>query len=342
MLEVIPTPAAASTSEKQGLASPFLKWVGGKRQLLSELKAHMPPALAQGKITRYIEPFLGGGALFFHLLQHYPIKEAHLSDQNPDLMLTYRIVRDQIDALIEKLYLYQEKYEAAQPEAQYDLFMTLRHAFNQAKEAHLDHRNTNESAIEQAARFIFLNKTCYNGLFRTNQRGFFNTPFGKYTKPTICDETNLRAASALLQRAKLRCASYSTCEAYIEDRNTFVYFDPPYRPLSHTSAFTTYTGQSFTDRDQQKLAAFFTGIHKEKKAYLMLSNSDPTYTNPQDMFFETLYSDFHRHRVMAKRAINCKGNKRGKIPELLITNYKPHSHVLQPNYNMSFHKYSNC
>ncbi|HXF64608.1 MAG TPA: DNA adenine methylase [Caldilineaceae bacterium] len=303
----------------EGVARPFLKWAGGKSQLLAQLAAHYPPGLAAGEIERYVEPFLGGGAVFLEIAQHYPVRSALLSDANPELVLVYRVVQQDVEGLIERLERLAHAYlEAGEPERQ-ALYYRIRARYNEQRRS-VDFSRYSAAWVERAALMLFLNKTCYNGLFRVNRQGAFNVPFGRYKQPTICDATNLRAVARLLQRAKLQVAPYTACEAEVDDR-TFVYFDPPYRPISPTSSFTAYSCDKFDDADQEALAAFFARLHDRTGAKLMLSNSDPANVDPDDDFFTRLYSRFHIHRVWANRMINTQADKRGKISELLITNY---------------------
>ena len=300
-------------------AKPFLKWAGGKSQLLPQFEAHFPPELAAGKISRYIEPFLGGGALFLSIAQRYAIQQAYLTDINPELVLVYRVVqRDPLD-LIAQLEQHQQAYDASDEEERSRYFYAIRDQYN-AQRAEIDFNCYASAWVTRAARMIFLNKTCFNGLFRVNAKGEFNVPFGRYKNPTICDPENLRRVSALLQNAELQVAPFTACEQWVTP-DTFVYFDPPYRPISPTSSFTSYSRDRFDDAAQIALAEFFAHLHKQSGAKLMLSNSDPSPINPDDDFFELIYQDFKIHRVWASRMINSQADKRGKISELLITNY---------------------
>jgi len=300
-------------------ARPFLKWAGGKSQLLAQLENYYPSDLRAGRIRRYVEPFLGGGAVFFAIAQRYPIESAYLSDINPDLVLTWQVVQQRPADLLDILERYQRAYNQTPEERRGHLFLTMRDAFNKGRP---DINTAKRSAdwIRRAAQLIFLNKTCFNGLFRLNSKGEFNVPFGKYKTAVICDAANLMAASHALQKAEIRQADYTECWPRVNE-STFVYFDPPYRPLSRTASFTTYTGGGFSDAEQIRLAQFFRRLDREKNARLMLSNSDPTNENPDDSFFERIYPGYNVFRVSAGRAINSNGEKRGKISELLITNY---------------------
>jgi DNA adenine methylase len=301
-------------------AKPFIKWVGGKTQLLEQFENYYPNELKQGSIKNYIEPFLGGGALFFALSQRYKIENAYLSDLNKDLVLTYQVIQQRHNDLLDFLEQYQKNYDQTEQEKRNDLFLAVRKHFN-LQRFEINYKKLSDNWISRAAQFIFLNKTCFNGLFRLNLKGEFNVPYGKYKTAMIFDEANILAVTKKLQNAEIQQANYSSCFDSV-DENTFVYFDPPYRPISQTASFTTYTGATFKDKEQIQLAHFFQKLDKEKGAKLMLSNSDPTHENPEDDFFEKAFSGYNIFKVSANRAINCNGTKRGKINELLITNYK--------------------
>lgn len=301
---------------------PFIKWAGGKSQLLGQFARYYPEELRSGAITRYVEPFLGGGAVFLDLLQRYDISEARLFDINPELILVYKVVKREPDALITLLTNYSEAYFAHAESDRAAFYYDIRDAYN-AQLPEIDFDVFTDAWITRAAYMIFLNKTCFNGLYRVNSRGHFNVPFGKYKRPTIVDGDNLLQVSSLLQRAELFVGRFQASEPHINDRS-FVYFDPPYRPLSTTANFTSYSKNKFDDDDQTALANFFAKLASTTNAKLMLSNSDPKNTNPDDLFFDELYQPFHRHTVFANRMINSKANGRGKISELLVTNYDQH------------------
>ena len=305
-------------------AKPFLKWAGGKGQLLTQFEQLYPRALHKRQITNYVEPFIGGGAVFFDLMQRFNFKKAYISDINVDLISTYQVVQNRVEALIHSLRDYQNTYNQLNEEKRLELFLSVREQFNQR---HLG----NSSPIEIASQLIFLNKTCFNGLFRLNSKGGFNVPFGKYTNPAILQEANLRLVSKVLENVEIKAANYDACFDKIDD-NTLVYFDPPYRPLSKTASFTSYAGNEFGDKEQKQLAAFFKRLHREKNAKVMLSNSDPKNENILDDFFENIYQDFDIHRVQASRAINSNADKRGEINEIFVTNYQVESALLQLNF----------
>jgi len=294
-------------------AKPFLKWAGGKGQLLSQLSEHLPERISREPFT-YIEPFVGGGAMLFYMLQHFGnIKKAVINDINEDLILTYRTVKDDVEALISKLAKIEEDYFAiVEQDKRSQLFYEIREQYNQH----------DGNAIERVSQLIFLNKTCFNGLFRVNKRGQFNVPFGKYASPTICNAEVLRADSQLLQSAQVEICQgdYAQILRHI-DGLTFVYLDPPYRPLDATSSFTAYAKGDFNDDDQRALAAFCHQL-SDAGCYWMESNADCSAKNPEDTFFEELYKDFRIERVYASRFINANPEKRGKLTELLIKNYE--------------------
>lgn len=300
-------------------AKPFLKWAGGKTQLLAELSSRLPDDIKKKRlIESYIEPFLGGGALFFYLRKHYEIRDAYLLDLNRELILTYKVVQEDPDSLISYLNELEEKYRSSDKEGRRKLFYQIRTLYNkQMKE--INHNDYSLKWVERAGQLIFLNKTCYNGLFRQNKKGEFNVPHGRYKNPTICDVQNLREVSLALQGVKLIQADFLQAKSFVQ-RKSFVYFDPPYRPLSATSNFTSYAKEDFDDADQIRLANLFIDLDKAG-ASLMLSNSDPKNSDEIDNFFDELYGGFSIERVLANRNINRDGKGRGKVTELIIRNY---------------------
>ena len=300
-------------------AKPFLKWAGGKTQLLAELSSRLPDDIKKKRlIESYIEPFLGGGAFFFYLRKHYEIRDAYLLDLNRELILTYKVVQEDPDSLISYLNELEEKYRSSDKEGRRKLFYQIRTLYNkQMKE--INHNDYSLKWVERAGQLIFLNKTCYNGLFRQNKKGEFNVPHGRYKNPTICDVQNLREVSLALQGVKLIQADFLQAKSFVQ-RKSFVYFDPPYRPLSATSNFTSYAKEDFDDADQIRLANFFSDLDKAG-ASLMLSNSDPKNSDETDNFFDELYGGFSIERVLANRNINRDGKGRGKVTELIIRNY---------------------
>lgn len=300
-------------SESKGKSvKPFLKWAGGKGQLLKEIERYYP--FMDGRITKYAEPFVGGGAVLFDILSKYDLEEIYISDISAELMNTYRIIRDDIDALIEMLYTLQNAYIPLDTEKRKAYYMQKRDRFNDLTIG--ENKTTN---IEKAALMIFLNKTCFNGLYRVNRKGKFNVPMGAYKNPMVCDESNLRAVSEKLQRVTIVCGDYKEAADFI-DENTFVYFDPPYRPLTDTASFTAYTEDLFNDQKQIELAEFVDAMHK-KGAKVVVSNSDPKNANPEDDFFDDIYATHKIKRIEATRMINSNSEARGKIKELLISNF---------------------
>lgn len=300
------------------IAKPFLKWAGGKSQLLEQLAKYFPPELKNGSLKNYYEPFLGGGAVFFYIAQNYPIKKAYLSDINEDLILTFSVVQQNVFELIEELSSLKKEYFKRNDRDKEKYFYEIRELYNIEK-IKIDFNKYNHAWIPRAAKLIFLNKTCFNGLFRLNRKGEFNVPFGRYKNPRILDQENLISASRVLKIAEIFLTDFENIKNKIKN-DFFIYFDPPYRPISLTSRFTSYSKFDFTDADQQRLALFYNELGKNGNK-LMLSNSDPKNENPSDHFFEKLYDRFKIIRVQANRMINCNGDKRGKINELLILNY---------------------
>jgi DNA adenine methylase len=300
------------------LARPFLKWAGGKSQLLEQFQPHFPPALKNGGIARYVEPFIGGGAVFFHVAQRCDVREFIISDVNPEVVLCYRTVREAVEPLIATLNAFQREYDALDAVARERMFYDVRARLNQSR-APLEFERVGDAWIERAAHLLFLNRTCFNGLFRLNAKGEFNVPFGKYANPRVCDAENLRAASEVLQKAEIRCVDFERC-ADAAGPDAFFYLDPPYRPLNQTSSFTSYASGDFGDEEQVRLAAFCRRLDAAG-AKFMVSNSDPKNENPQDDFFEKLYEGFALARVSAARAINAQGGGRGVVSEIVVKNY---------------------
>lgn len=300
---------AVKTSE---IARPFVKWAGGKGQLLGTLKNNLPKDLGT-KITKYAEPFVGGGALLFSLLNEYFFEEVYICDNNKELINTYSVIRDRCDELIRMLAYMQDKYNACPDnEEKQEYYYQQRDRYNALT-------LNDDTRIEKAALFIFINKTCFNGLYRVNRKGCYNVPFGKHSTPTICDTENLLKISEAIQNVTMRSCDYHDVLNFA-DENTFVYIDPPYRPLNATSGFTSYTEEHFNDQNQIELADMYKEL-SYMGAKIMLSNSDPHNVDENDNFFDELYSDFTILRVEATRVINSRASSRGKIKELLIKNY---------------------
>jgi DNA adenine methylase len=273
-------------------AAPFVKWAGGKTQLLHRLDAHIP------QFSRYFEPFLGGGALFFHLASRLEFG-AHLSDANRDLVNACNVVKNDVEELMALLEGHEGNYRKAPAQYYYQLRSTQP-----------------DSSLEAAARFIALNKTCYNGLYRVNKSGTFNVPIGRYKNPTICDRNQLYNASAALNRSDAQIVASDYRQALRKTREgDFVYLDPPFNPLSKTANFVDYTKRGFGEQDQASLAQVFRELDR-KGCRVLLSNSDTLLTRE-------LYSGFEQRKVRVLRAISCKGSERTGYRELLVRNYAP-------------------
>ncbi|MDD2376797.1 MAG: DNA adenine methylase [Clostridia bacterium] len=294
---------------------PFIKWVGGKSGLIKDIDSKLPIEFKSGNIKKYIEPFVGGGAMLFHVLENYDIKSIYIHDTNKELINTYEVVKNNVNELIKKLNIFQEEYMLTDMEDRVNYFYNKRKEYNKGIENGYEERK-----VEQASLFIFLNKTCFNGLYRVNSKGLFNVPTGKYKNPNICDRENLLNVSEALQKVIIEHSDYKECAKNVTN-NSFVYFDPPYRPISKTSAFVSYSKDDFNDEHQKELASFYNSLDM-KGAYLMLSNSNPKVINKEDIFFEEIYEGYNLNEVYAKRFINSDATKRGAISELLITNYE--------------------
>ncbi len=292
-------------------AKPFVKWVGGKSQLLEQLDSHLPVDFENWQDVTYIEPFVGGGAMLFYMLQHYQnINRAIINDVNQDLIMCYQTVRDCPNELIESLLDIQNAYLSLQTEEdRKNYFLLIRDRYN---EKNLD-------SIENTTYFFFLNRTCFNGLYRVNKKGLFNVPFGKYSNPTICDVDTILADSELLKRVEILTGDFEYTFPYAIG-NTLFYFDPPYRPLSETSSFTDYSKDSFNDDAQIRLKKFCDRINDGGFKFL-LSNSDCKLEKEEESFFDDLFEAYHIDRVWATRNINSNPLKRGKLTEILVRNY---------------------
>ncbi|AIM15132.1 Type II DNA methyltransferase M1.BstXII [Bacillus sp. X1(2014)] len=330
------------------IAKPFLKWAGGKTQLLSEIEKRLP----QDELKCYFEPFVGSGAVVLHLAQKLKtLEKIYINDRNPELILVWNVVKYFVDDLIEELKNHQEEY--SDEEKRKSIYNSKRKLFNDGisgldevnfYDFKLNNQQIIKYCIERAGLFIFLNKTCFNGLYRVNKKGQFNVPKGNYKNPKILDEKNLRAVSRILNYQMPEFIImppsdykiiYDEIQKLINNgykANEFlVYFDPPYLPISTSSSFTSYSKFDFTKNDQVELASFFKTLDL-MNIHVMLSNSDPTNVNKDDLFFDNLYSDFAEKidekgikrvgRVLANRNINSKGTGRGKITEILVTNSK--------------------
>ncbi|MDJ0731539.1 MAG: DNA adenine methylase [Crocosphaera sp.] len=297
--------------------SPVLKWAGGKTQLLPEIKKQYPQQLQQGKIKNYIEPFFGGGAVFFDIYSNFKIKKAYLFDKNTELIILYKVIQNDVNDLVEQLSILESQYLSLETEKRKELYYQVRNDYN-TFDKQTDANNYTQEWIKRAAYTIFLNKTCFNGLYRVNSKGYFNVPIGRYKNPKILNENNLIAVSQSFQIAEIKHTDFAEVLSYA-DESTFIYYDPPYRPISETANFNAYSSLEFNDDEQRKLRDVFVKASKQG-ALQMLSNSDPT-NYVDDPFFDELYQDFNISRILASRMINSKGSKRGKIREILVTNY---------------------
>lgn len=295
-----------------GNAVPILKWAGGKTQLLPVINQNYPKALLNGEIKTYIEPFFGGGSVFFDILSKSHIEKAYLVDTNPDLIQLYRTIQTKVEPLANILAKLEQEYLSLEFDGQEKMFYQVRDKFNE----HPIH--SAEPDVERAAQTIFLNRTCFNGLFRVNSKGKFNVPFGKHKNPTILFKNKLLAVSRAFQIAEIILGDFEVVSPYA-NQNSFVYFDPPYRPISVTSHFKSYSKEAFGDEAQTRLSHFYRELDR-RGVKIMLSNSDPT-NHVEDPFFDELYHGFNIQRVAAKRMINSKSAGRGAVRELLITNY---------------------
>lgn len=289
---------------------PFVKWVGGKTQLLNEIEARIPADFNTNDNITYIEPFVGGGAVLFWILQKYPnIKHAIINDVNPKLITTYQTIKDNVEDLIKELHSIEQEYLPMKYEDRKVYYLAKRDLFNSEL----------ATQLQIASLFIFLNRTCFNGLYRVNSKGMFNVPFGRYNHPTICDEYTLRQDSKLLQKVTILNGDYAETAKHVAP-NTFVYFDPPYRPLSETSSFTSYAEGDFNDAEQVRLK-FFADNMVAAGCKVLLSNSDPRGKDTNDMFFDELYASYIIERVYATRMVNANAAKRGRVTEIMVRSY---------------------
>lgn len=296
---------------KEIIAKPFVKWAGGKSQLIGEVDKKIK-SLTKRKFT-YIEPFVGGGAVLFWLLESYPqIEKVVINDINSDLITTYKTIKNNVSELIDKLRNWEIEYHKFKelPEDRKMYYYEKRELFNSRKTDSTTH----------SALFIFLNRTCFNGLYRVNRKNGFNVPIGSYKTPMICDTDNLISVNKALQKVEILNGDYTKTIEYAQN-NTVFYFDPPYKPLNETSSFNSYAKDEFNDEEQVRLKEFCDKLNKLGYQWI-LSNSDVKGKNSEDNFFDDLYEKYNISRVMARRNINANGKKRGQLTELLITNYE--------------------
>jgi DNA adenine methylase len=301
-------------------AKPFLKWAGGKGQLIAAIDAALPKALLAKKDVTYVEPFIGSGAVLFWILKKYPtIKHAVINDINADLVKAYTAIKLEPAKLIKALQKIETAYYKLSSEEDRKVFFLEKRSF-------FNSRHLNE--LDNTALLIFLNRTCFNGLYRVNTSNEFNVPFGRYTNPKICDEKTIIADSNLLQNVTILEGDYRETLKYAT-KNTFFYFDPPYKPISKTSSFNSYAKDTFDDAEQVRLKAFCDELSSKDIRWL-LSNSDPKNVDPADNFFDDLYSSSSHFidRIKARRAINSNATKRGEIFEILISNYPKNSRLI--------------
>jgi len=288
-------------------AKPFLKWAGGKTQLISEIEQNLP----NSTFNTYIEPFVGSGAVLFWVLGEFTqLEQAVVNDINEDLINTYKSIQSTPKELISVLEILQNEYHSLEntDNKKQEYYYQKRELFN----------NRQQDRVTHSALFIFLNRTCFNGLYRVNRKNEFNVPMGSYKKPTICDKSNILAVSEALQKVELLCGDFEQTVNYTS-ANTLFYFDPPYKPLNETSSFNSYAKDEFNDDEQIRLKNFCEKLDLLGHNWI-LSNSDVKGKNPNDNFFDDLFSDFTIKRVDAKRSINANPQKRGLLKELLITN----------------------
>ena len=293
------------------LAKPFVKWAGGKGALIKQLVEYLPSNLGEQQDVTYIEPFVGGGAMLFYMLTHYPnIKRAVINDVNEDLINCYKLIKNEPSKLIFLLRcINDEFYNLSSNDDKNRYYYKMRDKYN----------NGELSLEERAACFIFLNKTCFNGLYRVNTNGKFNVPFGRYKNPKICDEEVIIADHKVLQKVDIFVGNYNNITKHLGKKFNFIYLDPPYRPLSESASFVEYTHDIFDDVEQEKLKIYCDFLSR-KNCKIMQSNSNSLDCEGKS-YFEKLYSAYNIYRIKAHRFINAYAGKREKEIELLIMNY---------------------
>ena len=292
------------------IAKPFLKWAGGKSQLINDIEKALPKNIVKENFT-YIEPFAGSSAILFWILNNFPhVKKAVINDINEDLINVYKVIASRPGELISVLEILQSEFHSLESddENKKGYYYDKRKLYNTRKE---------EKSI-QAALFIFLNRTCFNGLYRVNRNNEYNVPMGSYKKPTICDRENLLAVNKVLQKVEILSGDFEQTLTYASE-NTVFYFDPPYKPLTDTSSFNSYAKDDFNDNEQIRLRDFCSKLDILNHSWI-LSNSDVKGKGKTESFFDDIYSNFQIQRVEARRNINSNPEKRGKLMELLITN----------------------
>ena len=290
-------------------AKPFIKWLGGKTQLISSIEKNLPKNLEKQKNLTYIEPFVGGGAILFWILQNYPnITNAIINDINPDLTTAYKTIKEMPAELVDALQTIQDEYLLLNEENRKEYYLNKRKIFN----------TKTLNSIDNTSAFIFLNRTCFNGLYRVNSKGEFNVPFGRYKNPKICDKATIFADSKILEKVEILTGDFEQTLKYA-DKNSLFYLDPPYKPLSETSSFNAYAKEGFNDNEQIRLKNFCDELNQLGHNFI-LSNSDVKSKNPEDNFFDELYEQFNIERLFATRMVNANPEKRRKLTELLTTN----------------------
>mgnify|MGYP003965097827 FL=1 len=290
-------------------AKPFLKWAGGKTKLLQYIENKIP--YKTNEVFTFIEPFVGSGAVLFQILNNYPnIEKVVINDINTDLIITYKTISNSVEELIELLQRWELEYHklSDNEDKKKEYYYNKRDLFNK--------RNSNK--VNRSALFIFLNRTCFNGLYRVNRKNLFNVPIGSYKKPTICNKDNLRLVSELLQKVTILNGDYTETVKKVKGKSLF-YLDPPYKPLNQSSSFNSYAKDQFDDNEQIRLKEFCDLLDSSKHKWI-LSNSDVKNTDMNDDFFDDLYEVYSINRVLAKRSINSISSKRGSVSELLISN----------------------
>lgn len=307
--------------QKRQYARPFIKWAGGKTQLISQLDSLLPSSfdgedfytlVKNGVYTTYIEPFVGSGAMLFYMLQRYPFKRGVICDRNEALINVYRCVKRDPEKLIDELKALQLRYDGQTTlDGKKGVYLLVRQSFNTVA---IDISN----CYQKAAEFIFLNKTCFNGLYRVNGKGEFNVPFGQYESATICDADNIRLCSDVLQRVDVYCGDFTEVK-WDMGTHSFTYFDPPYRPLKGKDSFTAYDKSGFTDVDQNRLYEFFMKGAVEGSTVMLSNSADENDTSLRDKYEKN--PGIYVKEVKARRNINSKGDSRGEIKELVIVNF---------------------
>lgn len=294
------------------MAKPFLKWAGGKTQSIKDIERSLPQDIISSRFT-YVEPFVGSGAVLFWMLNNFPkIEKAVINDINEDLINVYQVIAVRPNELLSILESLQEEYHHLETD------LAKKKEYYYQKRDLYNRRRSDKTT--QAALLIFLNRTCFNGLYRVNKNNQFNVPIGSYKRPTICDRTNILAVSEALQKVEILCGDFEETLNHSSE-NSFFYFDPPYKPLSDTASFNAYAKGEFNDAQQIRLRDFCKKVDGQGNKW-MLSNSDVKGFNAEDEFFDSLYSDYIIERIKAKRLINSNSAKRGELSELLITNYE--------------------